>query len=135
MLVFSYAVELDAADPKADGYETLLREAVQAYRARAGCHRARADIVAESRDLKRAAALDAKLANGGSAGRVTVRNDWELPVTLVIAGATHTLSPGETRSLPAPPGSSSFEMQAGPHRITGTVEAGKSYRINPPVVP
>ena len=32
MIVFSYAVELDIADPKADGYDDLLREAAKAYR-------------------------------------------------------------------------------------------------------
>jgi hypothetical protein len=132
MLVFSYAVELDAADPKGDGYEALVREAVGAYRSRAACHEARGDVRAAQRDAKRAEALEAKLRKDTPVGQVTVRNDWAEPVTLVIAGVEYTLAAGETRTLATPAGSASYEMRAGPHRITGTVDAGKSYRVKPP---
>ncbi len=42
MIVFSYAVELDIADPKADGYDDLLRDAAKAYRAGRPASRPRA---------------------------------------------------------------------------------------------
>ena len=67
------------------------------------------------------------------AGQVIVRNDWNEPVTLVISGVTYTLPAGESRTLAAPPGSSPYEMVAGPHRLKGTIEAGRSYQIKPPV--
>ncbi len=58
MLVFSYAVELDAADPKADGYNDLLRAAIKAYRARAACLKAKGDAGAcAPRDGKQAEKL------------------------------------------------------------------------------
>jgi hypothetical protein len=135
MLVFSYAVELDAADPKSDNYEALVREATKAYRTRAACARAKGDGVAAARDLKRADALDAtvqKPASPGDGNRVVVRNEWGEPVTLVIGGVTYTLPPGEERTLATPAGSVPYEMLAGPHRVTGTLDAGRTYRVKPP---
>src|SRR5947209_19035773 len=87
MIVFSYAVELDAAGPKADGYDDLLREAAKAYRTRAACLRAKGDAEASARDVKRADKLEAKAkkadgkdkaadAPAGPPARVTLRNDW-----------------------------------------------------------
>jgi hypothetical protein len=143
MLVFSYAVELDATDQKADGYEDLVKEASRAYRARAACSQARGNKVAAGRDLKRAETLEAKVKRpdnkdavaGGSPGSVTVRNEWAEPVTLTIAGISYTVPPGEAKTLPTPTGSFPYEMMAGSHRITGTIDAGKTYRIKPPPPP
>ena len=151
MLVFSYAVELDAADPKADGYKDLLREAIQAYRTRAACLQAKGNAAAAQRDLKRAEKLEAKGKNAdqleakskkadqkeGPTGQVTVRNDWGRPLTLFLAGASYPLQAGEMRTLPTPAGSFSYEMQAGPYRVQGTMESGRSYSLAspPPVAP
>jgi hypothetical protein len=132
MLVFSYAVELDAVDAKSDGYEALVKEAAKAYRMRAACAEARADKVAAARDIKRADALEAKVKRPDDKGTVTVRNEWAEPVTLVIAGVSYTVPPGESKTLPTPAGSFPYEMTAGSHKVTGTIEAGKTYRIKPP---
>ena len=143
MLVFSYAVELDAADPKGDGYADLAREASAAYRKRAACQQLKGDAKAARRDGKRAEALDAKFpredvkAAAGEAprerpGLVRVRNDWSEPVTLHIAGASYTLRPGETRTLPTPAGTFPYEMQAGANRVRATLEAGRGYSIGAP---
>ena len=151
MLVFSYAIELDAADPKADDYPGLLREAILAYRARAACLQAKGDSAAALRDVKRAEKLEAKgkkadekdkpagqvtVRKDKPAGQVTVRNDWGQPLTLFIAGASYPLQAGETRTLPTPVGSFPYEMQAGPYRIKETMESGRSYSLaSPPVSP
>jgi hypothetical protein len=140
MLVFSYAVELDAADSKADTYDDLLREAARAYRLRAACANSRGDAIAAERDLKRASTLEAKLktpdgrdlASGSSGSRVTIINDWAEPVTVVIGGVNYTLPAGESKSLASPPGSFPYELLAGTHRVKGTIEAGRSYRVKPP---
>jgi hypothetical protein len=140
MLVFSYAVELDAVEPSADGYEALVRDAARAYRLRAACSEVKGNATAANRDVKRADVLTAKLkrpesataANAPAAGRVEVRNDWPEPVTLVIAGVSYTLPPGESKALPAPAASVPYEMIAGQYRVTGTIDAGKSYRVRPP---
>jgi hypothetical protein len=143
MLVFSYAVELDAADSQADSYAELVKEAARAYRARAACYKAKGQAVAMQRDLKRAETLEAKVKKPGDQespaakagtlpGRVTVQNEWADPVTIVIAGVTYTLPPGKAKMLATPAGSFPFEMVAGPHRVTGTIDAGKTYRVKPP---
>jgi hypothetical protein len=137
MLVFSYAVELDAVEPTSDNYESLVREAIKAYRARAACLTSKADTANARRDSKRADALAAKLkrpepTNSAVAGRVEVRNEWPEPVTLTIAGISYSLPPGEAKTLPIQGDSASYEMIAGTHRVSGTVEAGKSYRVRPP---
>jgi hypothetical protein len=132
MLVFSYAVELDATDAKAEGYEALVKEAAKAYRSRAACAEARADRTSARRDIKRAETLEAKVKSPDSKDSVTVRNEWTEPVTLVIAGATYTVPAGESKTMPAPSGSFSYEMSAGTHRVSGTIEAGKTYRIKSP---
>ena len=140
MLVFSYAVELDAADPKTDGYNDLLRAAIKAYRVRAACFRAKSDARAALRDGGQAEKLEAKVKKsdekGGASvaeaepsGRVTVRNDWGQPLTLFIAGAPYPLQAGETRTLPTPAGTFPIEMQAGPYRVKETMESGRSYSL------
>ena len=140
MLVFSYAIELDAGDPKADGYNDLAQEASRAYRTRSACLRSMGDTAAAERDLKRADLLDAKVKKLAEKdkpppppaelpARVTVSNRWKEPITLVIAGASYTLQTGETKALPTPSGSFAYEMQAGTYRTKGTLNAGQTYNI------
>jgi hypothetical protein len=144
MLVFSYAVELDAVDPQSDGYDALLREAIRAYRSRAACSTRLGNSTAASRDLKRAGALTAKLKKSDSGSvvegptatsQVTIRNEWPDAVTLVIAGRSYSVPAGGEKTLPSPSGTFSYEMVAGPHRVTGTIDAGKTYSVKPPPVP
>jgi hypothetical protein len=143
MLVFSYAVELDAVDPQSDGYDALLREAIKSYRSRATCSARLGNSTAASRDLKRAGALTAKLKKPDSGSvegptatsQVTIRNEWPDAVTLVIAGRSYSVPAGGEKTLPSPSGTFSYEMVAGPHRVTGTIDAGKTYSVKPPPVP
>jgi hypothetical protein len=139
MLVFSYAVELDTVEPSAEGYDSLVRDAIKAYRTRAACFETKGDTASARRDAKRAETLEAKLKRpesggsvAGAAWTVQVRNEWAEPVTLIIAGVSYTLPPGELKTLPTPTASANYEMIAGPHRITGTIDAGKTYRVKPP---
>jgi hypothetical protein len=136
MLVFSYAIEIDAADPKADGYNDLLREAAGAYRKRAACSRARGEAEAAARDQRRAEEFEAKVkaavVPARLTGRVTLINNWNASVTLVLADVSYTLQPGETKEVATPPGAFSYEIQTGPHRVTGTMEAGQRYTVGPP---
>src|SRR5258708_2028087 len=101
MIVFSYAVEIDAADPKTDGYTDMLREAAKAYRTRALCLNAKGDAVAAERDSKRAENLDSKAKKAAekdkapslaakASSQVTLRNDWTDPLIIVIGGASYT---------------------------------------------
>jgi tetratricopeptide (TPR) repeat protein len=135
MLVFSYAVELDAADSNSNAYSDLLGAAAKAYRTRGACFQAKGDAEAAQRDAKRAEKLEGKVKKDKGAeatGRVTVRNDWTDPLTLVIAGASYTLQVGESKTVPSPLGAFSYEMQAGPLRTTGTLEAGRNYSFKVP---
>jgi hypothetical protein len=142
MLVFSYAVELDATNAQADGYADLLNEAIRAYRARAKCQTSRLQLAAAEKDLKRAETLEAKLkktseeAREGTsaigANQVVIQNDWAEVVTITIAGVSYEVPPGKAKTLPARESTFTYEMIAGPHRVSGTIEAGKSYRVKPP---
>jgi hypothetical protein len=144
MLVFSYAVELDAVDAQSEGYEALVREATKAYRSRAACSTRLGNSTASVRDLKRADALSAKLKKPDAAkltestawaSQVTIRNEWPDSVTLIIAGKSYNVPAGVEKTLPSPSGTFSYEMVAGPHRVTGTIDAGKTYSVKPPPVP
>jgi tetratricopeptide (TPR) repeat protein len=143
MLVFSYAVELDAANANADSYDELLRTAAKAYRTRAACFQAQGDAAGAQRDAKRADKLEAKVkkvaekdkaveAPAKPPGRVTVRNDWTEPLTLVVAGASYTIQVGEMKTLPAPKGVFPYEMQAGALQTKGTLEEGRTYSFAAP---
>jgi hypothetical protein len=138
--VFSYAVELDILDAKADGDGDLLQAAARAYRKRAACLQAQGDARAAERDVQRAEKLEARLkkieekpstaeGEAKNTSQVTVHNGWGEPVTLVIAGVSYQLLAGETKTLATPAGSLAYEMQAGPHRIKGTITAGQTYNI------
>ncbi len=138
MIVFSYAVELDLADPKADGYEDLLRDAAKAYLRRAACLQAKGDPEAAAHDLKRADKLEAKAKLAGekdraatapAAGQVTLRNDWTDTLTLVIGGVSYTLRVGETKTIPSPGGTFPYEMQAGAATVKGTLDSGRTYSL------
>jgi hypothetical protein len=146
MLVFSFAVEVDILDAKADSYNDVLQAAAKAYRQRAACWKAKGEAKAAERDVQRAEKLEAKrktadekskaaVGEGKAASQVTVHNGWGEPVTLVIAGVPHVLQAGETKTLAAPSGSFSYEMQAGPHRSKGTIAAGQTYNIGAPSSP
>jgi hypothetical protein len=138
MLVFSYAIEVDALDGSTSAdFTRLAKEAVAAYRKRADLLQAKGDADAAARDLKRAEKLEAKLkppdkADAADATRpkdVTVRNDWKEALTVVVNGAAYTLQVGESKSIPSPAASFPYELQVGPNRSRGTMEAGRSYRI------
>jgi hypothetical protein len=145
MIVFSYAVELDIADPKAEGYDDLLRDAARAYRTRAACLQAKGDEEAAGRDLKRADKLEAKAKKGGTGeaaaapptGQVTLRNDWTNRLTIIIGGVSYTLQVGETKTIPTPAGSFSYEMQGGGYSVQGTLNSGNTYSlgVRPPSSP
>jgi hypothetical protein len=145
MLVFSYAVELDLIESKAEDLDDFLREAATAYRKRAACLRTLGALeTAAQRDIRRAELLEVrikkaaepnKVATAGPPellGRVTIHNGWTEPVTLVIAGVSHSFKVDETRTLAIPEGTSPYEIQSGPHRVKGTLEAGGNYNIKPP---
>lgn len=136
MIVFSYAVELDAADPKSDAYADLARDAARAYRTRAACLRTKGDPEAADRDLKRAEKLEekanqlaAKSPADGLSSRVTLRNDWTGPLTVTVGGLPYTLQVGETKTVPSPSGTFPYEMQAGPYRVKGDLASGGSYSL------
>jgi hypothetical protein len=137
MLVFSYAVEIDLLDGK-DGYADAAAEAIKAYRARAACLRAKGDEEKAQRDEKRAEAIAEKAKKGdksaaadptAKSGEVQVRNDWKVPVTVVVGRESYTLQVGELKKITAPAASFSYELQVGTNRSAGTMEAGKTYRI------
>jgi hypothetical protein len=53
-------------------------------------------------------------------------------VTLLVGGVAYYLGEGEQKAVPVPAGSVECEMLAGPHRLAGTLQAGKAYTIRIP---
>jgi hypothetical protein len=128
--------ELDAPDRAG-----FLGKTARAYQARAKCREALGRKEAARADRERADGLEAeakKLAgeapkgSEGAAGQVRVTNGWTGPVTLVVGGVRYRLDVGEQKSIPAPAASVAYEMQAGQHRESGTLEAGREYTIRIP---
>jgi tetratricopeptide (TPR) repeat protein len=142
MAVLFYAIEAEILNAlESPERSKFLVESARAYRARANCLEMLARAKEAASDRKRADGLEAdatKLENSGARDQektaaVTLRvvNAWNQPVTLVVAGATHHLQIGEQKTIPAPSGKVAYEMEAGSHRLAGTLEAGRTYTIRP----
>jgi hypothetical protein len=142
MVVLFYAIEAEVLkDVEAPDRGRFLGETARAYRARAKCREALGRQEAARVDRERADGLEAEAkrlasvppkGNEGAAGQVEVTNGWTEPVTLVVDGVSYRLDVGEHKAVPASAGSAAYEMQAGRHRQTGTLEAGKAYTIRVP---
>jgi tetratricopeptide (TPR) repeat protein len=141
MAVLSFAIEIEILNNlQSPGRAERLAESAGAYRARGKClerlgrakeatvDRERADrLAADAKKLQNAVPQEQE-----KAATVQVTNAWTRPVTLVVAGATVHLKIGEQKTIPAPSGTVAYEMEAGRHRAAGTLQAGKSYSIQPP---
>jgi hypothetical protein len=141
MLVFSYAVEVDARGGTGDSeLEDLLTEAAKAYRDRGACFLAKGDGEAERRDVRRAENLEARLKKDARADKVAadgpvganeilLRNGWKEAITVIVGGKEYSLQVGERKRIVAPAASFAYEVKGGSGSNTGTLEAGKAYRI------
>jgi hypothetical protein len=140
MVVLLYAVEAEVLTSlEAPGRGKFLAETAGAYRARGKCLAQLGRDSAAAADRKRADDLDAEARKvlaaepkAKPAAEVQVLNNWTEPVTLVVDGVSYRIEVGATRAVPLSGTSVSYEMLAGPHRTTGTLEAGKTYTIRPP---
>jgi hypothetical protein len=141
MLVFSYAVEVDARDG-VDSPELgdLMAEAATAYKARAECLLAKGDSEAAARDNTHAEKLETRAkkmaktdkATGDlnpGANEIVLRNGWKEAITVVIEGKEYPLQVGDRKKIAAPAASFRYEVKSGSGSTSGTLEAGKAYRI------
>jgi hypothetical protein len=141
MAVLFYAIEAEILTGlESPERSKFLVDTARAYRARGKCLETLGRSKEAAVDQKRADGLEAdakKLENPGArpkegiAGALKVINAWGQPVDLVVAGTTHHLQIGEEKTIPTPSGTVAYEMQAGAHRIAGTLEAGRTYTIRP----
>ncbi len=140
MLVLLYAVEVEVLTTlETPGRDKFLVEAAAAYRDRSKCLARLGRTDAADADRKRADALETEArkvataaAKANPSGEVQVVNAWTEPVTIVVNGVSYRVEVGATQAIPLSGATASYEMRAGPHRTTGTLEAGKSYTIRPP---
>jgi hypothetical protein len=142
MVVLYYAIEVEVLDNlDAPDRATFLAEAARAYRARGKCLEALGRQQAAGVDRKRADRLEttartlaSKTPKGkeGTGGPIQVVNGWTEPVTLVVEGVAYPLEVGEQKAIPATAAAVAYELRAGPHRESGTLEAGKTYTIRLP---
>jgi tetratricopeptide (TPR) repeat protein len=140
MAVLYFAIEIEILhDSQSPDRAQFLIDSARAYSARGQCLQALGRPIEAAADLKRASALEAdanKLTNTNPQDKVgdpqvQIKNTWTQPVTLVVSGATLRLDVGEQKSIPARTGAVTYELQAGPYRASGTLEAGKTYTIRP----
>jgi hypothetical protein len=147
MVVLFYAIEAEILTGlESPDRAAFFTETARAYRARGKCLETLGRSSQAAIDSIRADSLEAKakkLARKDApvtektaptiktASNIQVVNAFNEPVTLVIAGVPHRLEIGEQRTIPAPPGAVSYEMQAGQYRAAGTLQAGKTYTIQP----
>jgi hypothetical protein len=141
MTVLFYAIEAEIVNAlETPDRPKFLAEAARAYRARAQCLESLRRSQEATLDRKRADDLDGsarQLTNAstsskeGSANAVHVFNSWTEPITLLVDGVSHRLAIGAEANIPAPAGSIVYAMEAGPHRASGTMQAGKTYTIRP----
>jgi hypothetical protein len=142
MVVLYYALEAEILSSlEAPDRDKVLAEAAAAYRARSRCLEKLGRGAAAQADLRRAATLQADanqlVSKSARASQVSPReiglsNAWNEPVSLVVAGVSYRLGVGEQRTIPAVSAEVAYEMQAGPYRRTGRLEAGRTYIIRPP---
>jgi hypothetical protein len=141
-VVLFYAIELEILKSlESPDREKHLRETATAYRARSACLAVLGRQKAAQVDQKRTTGLEAeanelarKAPNSQevSTRQIQLVNTWTEAITVVIDGVTYRLEVNERKAIPAPGSLVPYAMQAGPHRLTGTVEAGRTYTIGPP---
>jgi tetratricopeptide (TPR) repeat protein len=140
MAVLFFAIEIEILnDSQTPERAQFLIDSARAYKARGQCLEVLGRPIEAVADLKRARTLEAdalKLTKANSnnkegAGQVQIKNDWTQPVTLVVSGTTLRLDIGEQSSVSAAKGAVPYELQAGPFRASGTLEAGRTYTIRP----
>jgi hypothetical protein len=140
MIVLFYAIEAEILNSlESPNRDKFLVEAAAAYRARGKCLELLGHKKAALVDQKRADGLEKeaeKLASKSPKSKqapIQIDNAWSDAVTLVVEGVTYRLGVGEQKAIPVSAAVVSYEMRAGPHRQTGTLEAGKAYTIRLPV--
>src|SRR5581483_7344412 len=114
------------------------KEAAQAFRDRSACLLALNRTPEAEADLKRARQLEAdartvaqkRSPNGdGKNGQIELSNEWRAPIIVVIDGTSYTLAVGETRQIGHAAGTFRYELPSTGQVATGTVEAGKTFRL------
>jgi hypothetical protein len=140
MIVLFYAIEAEIlTNLDSPNRDKFLLGTAAAYRARSRCLELLGQKKAALADQKRADGLDKeakKLASKSPTSKeapIQVNNAWEDVVTLVVDGVTYRLEAGEHKTIPVSAAEVSFEMRAGPHHQTGTLQAGQAYTIRAPL--
>lgn len=143
MVVLIYAIEVEILNNlEAPRRDKILRETSRAYLARSKCLEALGRQKAALVDLKRAEDLEASAkklavqttppAKDAVASQIRLINNWSGTVTVVVDGMPYRLEVGEQKTIATNLRVVPYEMQAGPFRGSGTMEAGRTYTIKAP---
>jgi hypothetical protein len=133
MVVLLLGVELEVLNEQSVAdRDKIMTEASEAFRDRSVCFKALGRLESAQTDRKHAERLEQearKLAETRENGQIELINRWPDPITIVIDGFAHRLAVGENKIIAKKAGSFRYELPASGQISTGTVEAGKTFRL------
>jgi hypothetical protein len=133
MVVLLLGVELEILNEQtAADRDKIMLEASEAYRDRSNCFKALGRLDAAQNDNKHAERLERearKLAEERENGQIELINRWPDAISILIDGIAHRLAVGESKVIAKKAGPFRYELPASGQVSTGTVEAGKVFRL------
>jgi hypothetical protein len=133
MVILLYAVEIEIVrDVETPNRDEFFTEAAQAYRARGACHLARGEPDAARLDAKRADSLEAEAKKLATRVQTEMINGWTEPLTLLVEGTSYRLEVGQKQVVLTRANPFTYELVTGQHRVSGTLQGGRSYTIRNP---
>ena len=138
MVVLLLGIELEIlAEQAAADRDQVMVEAAGAYRDRSACFKVLGRLAAAQADSKYAERLEQdarKFAQEAAQkkaalGQIELINSWTESITIVIDGVSYRLAVAETKLIPKQPGPFRYELPSTGQISTGTVETGKTFRL------
>lgn len=138
MVVLLLGVELEILNEQtAADRDKIMLEASEAYRERSSCFKALGRLDAAQSDSKHAERLEQEsrklaqqaAARNGDDSQIELINRWPEAITIIIDGIAHRLAAAESKVISKKAGSFRYELPTTGQISTGTVEAGKTFRL------
>jgi hypothetical protein len=133
MVLLLLGVELEILNEQSVAdRDKIMTEASEAYRNRSACFKALGRLDAAQTDAKHAERLEQearKLEEARENGQIELINRWPDAISIVIDGVAHRLAIAESKVIAKKAGPFRYELPASGQISTGTVEAGKTFRL------
>jgi hypothetical protein len=133
MVVLLLGVELEILNEQSVAdRDKIMLEASEAYRDRSSCLKALGRLESAQVDGRHAERLEQearKLAEMRENGQIELINRWPEAITIVVDGVAYRLAVAESKVISKKAGPFRYELPAAGQVSTGTVEAGKTFRL------